>query len=220
MTAPNPGSAHESSTAAASASARTTPDRILDAAEELFAARGLAGTSVRDIASAVQLNPASLYNHFPSKQALYEAVLERGVRPLLEVLEEAAQAESTDPDSIIEAVMAHLAETPQLPRLIYHEALTGGEHLTQLTRRWIQPLLAPALTAAERGTDSAEWEPDEVPLLIAAWLHMIFGHFAMAPMLAELFGTDPLSPDGLARQTEFLRKTSRRWVGGGSKTRD
>ena len=42
--------------------ALSTVDRILDAAEGLFADRGYAGTAVRDIAAAVSLNPASLYN--------------------------------------------------------------------------------------------------------------------------------------------------------------
>ena len=36
---------------------RPTPDRILDAAEALFAARGFAGTSVRDIANAMPVFP-------------------------------------------------------------------------------------------------------------------------------------------------------------------
>ena len=47
-----------------------TRDRILDAAEELFAERGLAGTAVRDISNQVGLTPASLYNHFSGKQSL------------------------------------------------------------------------------------------------------------------------------------------------------
>ena len=41
-----------------------------------------------------------------------------------------------------------------------------------------------------------------------AWLHLVFGHFAMAPMYQEVFGQDPLSPEGLARQTRFLRKVA------------
>ena len=55
-----------------------TRDRILDTAEALFAERGFAGTAVRDIAAAVGLTAASLYNHFAGKEALYAAVLERG----------------------------------------------------------------------------------------------------------------------------------------------
>jgi TetR/AcrR family transcriptional regulator len=192
---------------------RPTADRILDAAEALFAERGFNGTSVRDIASSVALNPASLYNHFTSKEALYEAVLARGIRPLIEVLERAAESEELEAGEIIEAVMDHLAATPHLPRLIYHEALTGGEHLGDVVRNWVQPLLVPALAATERSRAAAGWESDEVVPLIAAWLHMIFGHFAIAPMLGELFGHDPLTPENLERQTRFLRKAALRLVG-------
>ena len=192
---------------------RPTADRILDAAEALFAARGFSGTSVRDIASEVGLNPASLYNHFDNKEALYEAVLERGVRPLIEVLERAAESEEIDAERVIDAVMEHLATTPHLPRLIHHEALTGGAHLSELVQKWVQPLLLPAMAAAERGRESGSWEADEIVPMIGAWLHMIFGHFAMAAMLQEMFGDDPLTPENIDRQTRFLKKAARRLVG-------
>lgn len=52
-----------------------TRDRILDAALELFAQYGYEGTSVRQIARAVRLSESALYNHFASKQALYETLL-------------------------------------------------------------------------------------------------------------------------------------------------
>lgn len=194
---------------------RSTADRILDAAEALFAERGFNGTSVRDIASSVGLNPASLYNHFANKEALYEAVLARGIRPLIEVLERAAESEELEAGAIIDAVMDHLATTPHLPRLIYHEALTGGEHLGEVVHNWVQPLLVPAMAATERKRAESDWESDEVVPLIAAWLHMIFGHFAIAPMLGELFGHDPLTPENLERQTRFLRKAALRLVGEG-----
>jgi AcrR family transcriptional regulator len=48
---------------------------ILDRAAALFARRGFAKTSVQDIADAVGLSKAGLLHHFPSKDALYEAVL-------------------------------------------------------------------------------------------------------------------------------------------------
>ena len=84
-----------------------TPTRILDTAESLFSAHGYAATSVRDIASAAGLTPASLYNHFPGKEALYQAVLARGVAPLAEMMQGLAEREPT-PDateSMIAAVM-------------------------------------------------------------------------------------------------------------------
>ncbi|MGR7023588.1 TetR/AcrR family transcriptional regulator [Geodermatophilus sp. URMC 62] len=48
---------------------------ILDRAAALFARRGFAKTSVQDVAAAVGLSKAGLLHHFPSKDALYGAVL-------------------------------------------------------------------------------------------------------------------------------------------------
>ncbi len=187
-----------------------TRERILDVAEALFAERGLAATSVRDIATRVGLTPGSLYNHFAGKQALYGAVIERGVRPLLALMQELAAREQT-PDAteeVIGAVMQHLARRPHLPRLIYHEAVSGGEHLAGVTRDWIRPLMEHGLAEMEREPGSP-WERDEFPLVIAGWLHLILGHFALAPLLGGVLGEDPLSPAVLARQTRFLRKLAR-----------
>lgn len=50
---------------------------ILDRAAALFARRGFAKTSVQDVADAVGLSKAGLLHHFPSKDALREAVLEQ-----------------------------------------------------------------------------------------------------------------------------------------------
>ena len=63
-----------------------TRDVILDTAERLFSAHGFDGVAVRDLAREMDLTASSLYNHFPSKQALYEAVLERGLRPIVEIV--------------------------------------------------------------------------------------------------------------------------------------
>lgn len=188
----------------------STRDRILNAAEALFAERGLAGTAVRDIAAEAGLTAASLYNHFASKDALYEAVLERGVRPLLELLSQLAQGEQIEGRvDVIDALMEHLARTPQLPRLIHHEAVTGGARLARLARMWIRPLVNEALAVLKRQDAMGRaWTQDEYPLLIAAWLHLLFGHFAMAPLLTEVFDEDALSPESLERQTRFLRKLS------------
>lgn len=60
-----------------SSTSSATRSRILSAAIPLFAGRGYAGTSMRDIARAVGIKAASIYEHFPSKeQLLYEALIE------------------------------------------------------------------------------------------------------------------------------------------------
>ena len=65
-----------------------TRERVLQAAQALFAERGYRGTSLRDIAKRIGVKAPSLLHHFPSKQQLYLAVLDK----MFESLEDAANA--------------------------------------------------------------------------------------------------------------------------------
>lgn len=53
--------------------------QILSVAAELFARRGFAGTTTRQIADAVGTSETVLFRLFPSKEALYTAILEQRV---------------------------------------------------------------------------------------------------------------------------------------------
>ena len=54
--------------------ANNTKERILDAALEIFARDGYAGTNIKDIAESVGIVKSALYKHFESKEAIWEAV--------------------------------------------------------------------------------------------------------------------------------------------------
>ena len=53
-----------------------TKQKIIDKALELFAAHGYDAVSVGEIAKAVGIKAPSLYNHYPSKQAIFDAIVE------------------------------------------------------------------------------------------------------------------------------------------------
>ncbi len=57
------------------AEARETRRDLIEAALELFAEKGFYGVSLRDIARAVGVQQATIYHHFASKEALFEAVI-------------------------------------------------------------------------------------------------------------------------------------------------
>lgn len=183
-----------------------TAERILDAAEALFAERGYAGTSLRDVATRVSLRIPSLYNHFPSKDALYAAVLARGIGPVLELLAEFAGQSTAERDSaaLLERVMAVLRRHPNLPRLIQHETLTGGAHLTPMLRRWIEPVFGRAGEMAESAPGAGRWSAEERPLVVIAVYNVLVGYFTFAPLYRELEGVDLLADPHFARQTRLL----------------
>src|SRR5438105_8864727 len=81
------------------AAALPTREVILDTAERLFAARGVDGVAVRDLARELGITASSLYNHFAGKQALYEAVLERGLGPIVTAVATACQ-DGVRPDRV------------------------------------------------------------------------------------------------------------------------
>jgi len=186
--------------------ADVTREKILEAAEVLFARRGLSGTRVREIAEAAGVNVATLYIYFPSKQDLYEAVLERGVRPLVEMMSEFAAGErgSRAMELLFNQVMHHLGTRPYFSRLVYLEAISEGRHLPELVNRWLRPVLEHALGEARRGTMSPPWDESLSPLVVASFIHLTLGHVAIAPLFREFFGNDPLSKEWITQQTKFV----------------
>ncbi len=183
-----------------------TEARILDAAEVVFARRGLAGTRVREIAAAVGLNGASLYNYYPSKDALYEAVLERGIQPLSTLLDDFAGAsnESESAHQIARAVMQHLAERPHLSKLVYLEAISQGDFLPKLARRWFRPILEQIVGELKAHPTPDHFDERLFVHIATLFIQLSFGHFALAPLLDEAMDEDPISAEGIERQTRLI----------------
>src|SRR6267378_1373724 len=83
--------------------------RIISVAETLFNKQGFDGASMRDIAAAASMQPASMYYHFSSKEELLWAVWEKGGVELLNRVNDAI-APVTDPWQRLEtACVAHVS---------------------------------------------------------------------------------------------------------------
>ena len=88
------------------------PERILDAAEQVFADLGFAGASLRHIVREAGVNLATVYYYFQSKTGLMEAVLRRRFAPLreehLELLRSAQSSAANRPlpvETILRAML-------------------------------------------------------------------------------------------------------------------
>ena len=105
--------------------ASNTKERILEMAETLFADKGFAATSLRDITHKAGVNIAAVNYHFGTKDALLGAVLERHIAPVnrqrLELLDRAEAEGGSDGADLEELVRALLA-----PVFHYGLVVKGG----------------------------------------------------------------------------------------------
>jgi AcrR family transcriptional regulator len=96
-------------------------ERLLNAAEELFAARGFGGVGLAEVAERAQLSKASLFHHFSSKAQLYGAVMARVLTTLDDGLVRSL-AEGGTPTARLERLsdtaIDMLASNQSYPRLL------------------------------------------------------------------------------------------------------
>ncbi|WP_163508176.1 TetR/AcrR family transcriptional regulator [Fodinicola acaciae] len=83
---------------------RQTAAAILDAAERLFAERGYAKTTMSEVADHCDIAVGSLYTHFPSKDALHAAVIDRAIAD-----DQAGVEQSGDPSAEQRAVVRQIS---------------------------------------------------------------------------------------------------------------
>ena len=192
-----------------------TREVILDTAERLFAARGVEGVAVRDLAREMGITASSLYNHFPGKQALYDAVLERGLGPIVDVV---AGQDGLGPERVhatLDRLTAHLARHPHLARLLQRALLEESAAVQALLARWVGSLYREGIAVVRKAARDAGWEAEQVPHLGVALFGMIFAYFTNATALRRLagWGDDPFSARALAVQRRFLEQAIIRLLG-------
>lgn len=83
-------------------------DMILDAAETLFAAKGVADTEMEDIRNACGISRGGLYHHFANRRAVLDGLIDREIGTLARVLEDESQPPLT---ALILGGSAHLGAT-------------------------------------------------------------------------------------------------------------
>jgi AcrR family transcriptional regulator len=113
---------------------------ILAVAKILFADKGYHGVSVDEIAHRLGVSPAVLYRHFPSKEALYRAVVE-GMAGSRHTYIEAAINGPDDFPSVLARISkvfaANVAKDPDFLRMEMQSALEGSTATERFIRnRW------------------------------------------------------------------------------------
>lgn len=112
---------------------------LLEAALLLFARRGFHGTSVRDLAAALEQQPSSLYKHFPSKEHVLAALVQLGFAAHHSALLEALLSAGSDPITQLAALVRENARLHARWPLL---AVVINDELHALPDELLQPVVA------------------------------------------------------------------------------
>ena len=137
---------------------------ILDRAAALFARRGFAKTSVQDVADAVGLSKAGLLHHFPSKDALRDAVLAQSAglgQRIVDQVQHLPVGEARDRRAV-EALTDFALAHPGIVAMLLSPLLGGAEDAGPA----VQDAGAAALRAF--GVDPEESDPERVVRVVGA----------------------------------------------------
>jgi len=184
----------------------STAQKILDAAEDLFAEKGYSATSLGDVADRVGIRSPSLYNHFKNKEALYQAVLDRLLEAFSAPLAELDSGPVTQDRVLqwLETIVRQHHANPNLARLLQHAALSGGPHTNELIDRLFRPMFQPASNLQDGNLSLLE-DAGLQPWAVMAFNNLVMSYVTMAPMYADLLGRDPFSEEALENQLNLIK---------------
>jgi TetR/AcrR family transcriptional regulator len=176
---------------------------ILAAAERLFAGSGLDGTRTETIAADAGVNKALLYYYFKSKDALYEAVLENQVSEFFQRAAAVLDLKEKAGDTVLAYVgmsFDFIAARPHFPALIQRLSMSGGRPFERLARKYSAPLADRLGEVIRQGIRSGEFRRVDPEHTVISLVALTRFHFAVAPIVRVVTGSDPYDPDNVSRR--------------------
>jgi TetR/AcrR family transcriptional regulator len=181
---------------------------LIAVASRAFAAHGYSAASLSEIASAVGLRKASLYHHFPTKDALYFAVLDAAVADLRRLVLD-ARLEAGDfgqrLDRLGELVTDYFATHPDAARLLTREMVGGGRYLQGPGRREVEMTLLATSAFLEAGMEAGAFRRQDPRQLALSIVGLHFYYFAAAALSGTLVERDVLEPVAVLARKAAVR---------------
>ncbi|RJF94428.1 TetR/AcrR family transcriptional regulator [Oleomonas cavernae] len=142
---------------------RETRARLLEAALELMAERGVEGVAINEITEAADVGFGSFYNHFKSKEAIYDALIDTVFEEFGDTLDRLAEGIG-DPAEYISICIRHAirraGHEPVWGRFLVRQGLSG-----QMLSRGLGPRLQRDI---RRGLDAGRFTADDPVLTFIA----------------------------------------------------
>lgn len=186
--------------------AEATRDALLDAATELFAARGFDGTRVDQIAEQAGVNKALISYHFGGKQGLYNEILSatfsEAHRRFKAIDDSPAPADERLREFI--QTFADLATLrPALPTMVLREVLSGALHVDEQLLPQFLALFRLVQGIVDQGIEEGTFTAVNPYLTHISLLGSLVFYFAFRPLGAKF--VDGKLPAGVPEVRQYVR---------------
>lgn len=183
-----------------------TKARILSVALGRFAESGYAGTSLNEIADEVGIRRPSLLHHFPSKEALYRAVVLQSFDEWSVLVTTSANGDRGWPqiEHVLVTAFSYFEKKPVFVRLARREALDGGPVLIEELGAVLLPMFDGAVEFLETEMEAGRIRRYDARQLVITAYGAVLSYLSDTPLIATLTGDDPLSPDALAARRDHV----------------
>ncbi len=185
----------------------STKELILTVARRRFAEHGYAGTSLNEIADEVGIRRPSLLHHFPSKEALYRAVLIEGFMSWAGLVDQAIEGPREgwpQVERMLRAAFRFFEERPDFVRLVRWEALEGGPILREELNVMLKPLFERGAAFLEREMDAGRLRRYDARQLLLTGYGAVLSYLSDGELMSGLLDTEAMSPDALAVRREHV----------------
>ena len=183
--------------------AEARPGEILDAAMDIFVEKGFAATRMEEIAQRAGVTKGTVYLYYPSKEALFKAVVQNNLLPILEERERFAAEWNGRSGDLLAASVRRWWEVMGMTRLGCVPRLMTGEaaNFPELASFYMEQVVYRNRRIFEsvlhRGIASGEFRPEldvattvrviQAPLLHAATHMLSLQRFDAQPLDIEVF---------------------------------
>ena len=187
-------------------------ERILVAAEQVFAQRGFKGATTREVAQKAGIASSLIFYYFKNKMALYEAVFQHFFDQLEDLLRRNL---SLDLDRLgqlrqfLFTLTDYARDHRNMIRILLREIIDNGQIMQKVAQEYFKPLHEIAVEFFREGQAEALFREVDPLHYISSFIGMNLFYFVAEPLFDPLGARDPYCQEEVERRKTELWKVLR-----------
>jgi len=170
---------------------KDTRGKLIEAATPLFAQKGFAAVSVRELAAAAEANVAAISYHFGGKEGLYHAVLEHQFEPIAEALARGERLGYLPPEERLAFYASLIAgvhrRRPYLLRFMHGELTSPTSGFELVVKKYVPRIFRFLYQALADGVAAGRFRADlDIGLAVPSLAGILNFYFIVRPLARQL----------------------------------